>query len=57
MEPKTDILKRLTSKRLAIEQCFSDFQVNHCGSLYLVGWQPARQNFILKLNLQGETVT
>jgi len=30
--------------------------VNHCGSLYLVGWQPARQNFILKLNLQGEKV-
>ena len=31
-------------------------QVNHCGSLYLVGWQPARQNFILKINLQGEKV-
>merc|ERR1712037_16418 len=30
--------------------------VNHCGSLYLVGWQPARQNFILKLDLHGEKV-
>ena len=35
---------------------FENFQVNHCGSLFLVGWQPARLNFILKLNLQGEQV-